>query len=452
MKDTIVALATPHGRSGIGVLRLSGASSLEIARKLALDEHFTPDPRKAFLKTIYDFQTGDVIDQAVITYFKSPQSFTGEDVVEISAHGSPVLLRQIVDICLKLDARLAKPGEFSLRALSNGRMNLSQVEAIRDLIDAQTASAARQAVRQMRGELSNSLQPLKDELLNVVVVLESSLEFVEDDLPDVQAERIEKQLNEIEKSITAMASTFSHGRILREGLRIALIGRPNVGKSSLFNSLIGQSRAIVTDIPGTTRDNLDESVSIRGIPIRLTDTAGLRETVDAVEIIGVERTKLIAADADLIVVVLDAAQILSDEDKEVLSLVKDLNTIIAVNKIDLKSDPDFVSELPEDIKKIKVSAKTGTGLNDLQQAIVEPFLSTNSEDSGFLISDARHYDLLVRSAFELSASRRLLKEKASEEIVLVGLHSAVRMLDEITGATTPEDVLTRIFSTFCIGK
>jgi tRNA modification GTPase len=449
MPDTIVALATPLGRSGIGVIRLSGTGSLEIVRKLARDENFLPEPRFASLKKIYDLETSDLIDETVITYFKSPQSFTGEDVIEISCHGSPVILRQIIDFCLRLDARMADAGEFSLRALANGRMNLSQAEAIRDLIDAQSIASARQSVRQLRGELSNTLQPLKDDLLDVIVVLESSLEFVEDDLPDFQAQNIKQKLLVILDDLEKMAATFQAGKLLREGLKVALVGRPNVGKSSLFNALLGHDRAIVTSIAGTTRDQLHERFTINNIPISLIDTAGLRQTSDTVESIGVERSKRTMADADLIVVLLDGSENLTVEDKEIFNQVKNLNHLIAVNKSDLEQTK---IKFDETEKVLHISAKTGEGLNELQKVIVEPFSAHDAENTGFLISDARHNDLLRRSILEIETSCRLLDGRMSEEIILIGLHNSMRFLGEITGETTTEDMLTRIFSTFCIGK
>lgn len=446
---TIVALATPLGRSGIGIIRLSGEDSLAIVRKLIKDENFNPKPRFAHLKKIYDIHTNEILDEAIITYFKSPNSFTGEDVMEISCHGSPIILRQIIDFCLKLDARMAEAGEFSLRALANGRMNLSQAEAIRDLIDAQTVASARQSIRQLQGEISNQLQPLKDELLDVIVVLESSLEFVEDDLPDFQAENIKTKLNKIAANLGKIASTFQAGKLLREGIKVALVGRPNVGKSSLFNALLGQDRAIVTDIAGTTRDQIHEKLVIENIPVSLIDTAGLRETSDTVESIGVERSKRTMADADLVIVLLDATQDLTAEDKEILENTKDFNRIIAVNKIDISVDFKFQIS---DSKFLKISAKTGEGLDALQKSIIEPFHPQDIENTGFLISDARHNDLLLRSKTEIETSINLLDQKMSEEIVLIGLHNAIRFLGQITGETTTEDMLTRIFSTFCIGK
>lgn len=450
--DTIVALATPLGRSGIGVIRLSGASALAIAAKLIGESAYSPEPRKSFLKKICDIETGEVIDEAVITYFKSPHSFTGEDVIEIGCHGSPVLLRQVIDMCLRLDARMAEPGEFTLRALSNARMNLSQAEAVRDLIDAQTAASARQAVRQMRGELSNELQPLKDALLECIVVLESALEFVEDDVPEVQADNVKRKLEGVATGIGKMADTFRAGKLLREGLKVALVGRPNVGKSSLFNALLGHDRAIVTEIAGTTRDQLHEKFTVGNIPVSLIDTAGLRETSDTVESIGVERSRRAMADADLVIVVFDGSQPLTNEDHEILKSVEEQNHIVALNKHDLVLKEPVASPLGDAQKCVSISAKTGDGLTELERAIVEPFSTSDIESSGFLISDARHFDLLLRARMEIENSIDLIESKTSEEITLIGMHNALRYLGEITGETTTEDMLTKIFSTFCIGK
>lgn len=453
MKNTIVAPATPFGRSGIAVIRLSGESSLQIAKKLTRDEKFSPEPRRAVLKKIYDLKTVEILDEAVVTYFQSPQSFTGEDVIEISCHGSPVVLRQIVDFCLKLDARMADAGEFSLRALANGRMNLSQAEAVRDLIDAHTIASARQSVRQMSGELSNQLQPLKDDLLDIIVILESSLEFVEDDLPDFQNEKIKTKLKVISENVGKMASTFQAGKLLREGLKVALVGRPNVGKSSLFNALLGHDRAIVTEVAGTTRDQLHEKLVIGDIPIALVDTAGLRETSDMVESLGVQRSKRAMADADLAVVLFDGSQKLTDEDEKILDETETLRRIVVINKIDLTSGEQVKSKIQNlKYKTVMISAKTGAGLPELEKAIIEPFTPEDLETSGFLVSDARHNDLLLRAKIEIENSLNLLDRKMSEEIVLIGLHNAIRFLGQITGETTTEDMLSRIFSTFCIGK
>jgi tRNA modification GTPase len=328
-------------------------------------------------------------------------------------------------------------------------MNLSQAEAIRDLIDAQTVVAARQSVRQLRGELSNALEPLRDNLLDIIVILESSLEFVEDDLPDFQAENIKQKLTAIVDELSKMASTFQAGKLLREGLRVALVGRPNVGKSSLFNALLGQERAIVTEIAGTTRDQIHEKFTINNIPISLIDTAGLRETSDVVESIGVERSKRTMVDADLVIVILDGSEDLAFEDKEIISQVAEFNHVIVINKSDLRQSAITVANKSN---VVRVSAKTGYGLNDLQKAIIAPFALQDADDAGFLISDARHNDLLLRAKSEIETSVRLIDEKMSEEIILIGLHNAMLFLGQVTGETTTEDMLTRIFSTFCIGK
>lgn len=460
MPDTIVALATPTGRSGIGVIRLSGSNSLNIAQKLVGNPKFDPKPRIATLSQLHDSITGNVIDEALITYFKAPHSFTGEDVVEISCHGSPVLLRRVIDICLAANARMADAGEFSLRALANGRFTLDEAEAIRDLIDARTTASARQAIRQLRGELSNQLQPLKDDLLNVIVVLESALEFVEDDLPQMQVESVKTKLKKIAEETGILASTFQAGRLIREGLRVVLAGRPNVGKSSLFNALLGSNRAIVTEIAGTTRDQIHEQLTIGDIPISLIDTAGLRETTDMVESIGVERSKATMADADIVIVMLDSSEEITEEDHKILNSVKELNYIVAVNKIDKTPSWDIDHVIAGEHSKlgylrpriIPISAKTSEGLDDLRAAIVRPFSPHDVTTSGFLVTDARHHDLLVRAKSDIEQSLEQINSRMSEEIVLIGLHNALRYLGEITGETTTEDMLTRIFSTFCIGK
>jgi tRNA modification GTPase len=470
MSPAIVALATPLGRSGIGIIRLSGPTAVAIAGKIAGNGNFILKPRVSSLRQLTDPVTGEAIDEAVVTYFKSPNSFTGEDVIEISCHGSPIVLRQVLDLCLKYGARLAEPGEFSLRALANGRMNLAEAEAIRDLIDAQSVGAARQAVRQMRGAFSHELQPVKDELLDIIVVLESALEFVEDDLPATQKTTILARLEAVAKRVLEKASTYHSGKLIREGIRVALVGRPNVGKSSLFNALVGHDHAIVTEIAGTTRDQLHQQFTIRDIPISLIDTAGLRDTSDTVESIGVERSKRTMADADLVVVMLDASEAPAAEDRDIIGSVSELNHLLVLNKIDKTDkeiisnfkfqildhvsgkDEELVSKQNAESRTVLISAKTGEGLDALKQAMIEPFVRHETDSTGFLVSDARHHDLLVRAADEISHSAGLYEQNSSEEIVLIGLHNALRYLGQITGETTTEDMLTRIFSTFCIGK
>lgn len=454
--DTIVALSTPPGRSGIGVIRVSGHDALKTLGTLIGAESYNPTPNLLSLKSLVDPNTGETLDQALVCFFKAPHSFTGEDVVEFHCHGSPVLLRTIIDLILKLGCRLADPGEFSLRAVTNGRLKLTEAEAIRDVIDAQTDTALRQATRQMKGEVSHRLTPVKEQLLEIIVLLESSLEFVEDDLPAVASQKIIESLKTLEIDLSRLRSTFSTGRLLRNGIRVALLGRPNVGKSSLFNMLVGHGRAIVTGIPGTTRDTLAESIGVDGFPVLLIDTAGIRRSVDEIESMGVERARREAADADLLIVVIDGSEQLRDEDRFVLAEVSELRHIVALNKSDLPSFSTVTFDQQRSSANrsavVTVSAKSEAGLASLRTAILKPFANGNARNEGLLITNARHHDLLVRSIDAIASSEQLLKDHASEEMVLVGLHNALRYLGEITGETTTEEILGEIFSTFCIGK
>lgn len=450
---TIVALSTPPGRSGIGVIRICGEKALDLTRSLLRDTDFSPEPNRVTLKPIFDPDTIEIIDRVVVTFFKSPHSYTGDDIVELSCHGSPPLLLRVLDSLLQLGARAADPGEFTMRAVANGRLNLTQAEAVRDLIDAQTDAAVRQAARQLGGELSKRLQPIKGALLEIIVPLESSLEFVEDDLPEDIARNIEEKLFALSSKIDEMADSFRRGRLLKDGLRVTLVGRPNVGKSSLFNKLLSSDRAIVTEIPGTTRDTISEVLNIEGIPVLVTDTAGVRSAPDRIEQLGIERTRRAIADADLIVAVIDGSQPFLDEDEEIVREASGNRCILALNKSDLES---FCSnneqQLGDNLVSVSVSAKTGRGLDALCAEIIKPFTADYLDESSFVITNARHYDLLRRTSEALQTSQGLLREGASEELILANLYQALRFLGEITGETTPEEILSQIFSTFCIGK
>jgi tRNA modification GTPase len=455
--DTIVALATPPGRSGIGVIRLSGPASLRTLQRLVACDDFEPPTNLLTLRTLIEPATGGTLDQALVCYFKSPHSFTGEDVVELQCHGSPVLLRAIIDAVLALGTRMATAGEFSLRAVANGRMQLSEAEAIRDLINAQTDAAVRQATQQMKGAISHALQPLKDELLRIVVRLESSLEFVEDDLPQLEQQQLIDDVRRVRTSFEQMATTFSRGRLLRDGLRVTLIGRPNAGKSSVFNGLLGRSRAIVHEVAGTTRDAITETLGVNGVPLLITDTAGLRVSADQVEAIGVDRTRREAADSDLLIVVIDGSQPLTAEDHNAIYEAANHQYVIALNKSDLESfsSTRIEEEWTTSVKPssiVSVSAKTGHGLESLRAALVQPFTNGHANGEGLLITNARHHDLLLRACDAITVSETLLQQHASEELTLVGLHDALRYLGQISGETTSEQLLGEIFSTFCIGK
>jgi tRNA modification GTPase len=445
--STIVALSTPRGRGALAVIRLSGPLAINIATQMAGLGDI--EPRKAKLTKL---ATQDqIIDEVILTCFLAPHSLTGEDVVEISCHGSPAVVRQIMDRTLELGAVLAGPGEFTLRALSNGKINLAQAEAIRDLISAQTDAAVKQAARQMSGELSNTLDPFKEKLVEVIVLLESALEFVEDDLPAPRVSEIEETLASVIGGVEKLSASFSAGRLLQDGVRVTIAGRPNVGKSSLFNGLVAHERAIVTEIPGTTRDTLSEAIDLGGIPVILTDTAGVRETSDGIETLGIERTHRALSDADLVLVVLDGADEVGPADRDLLSRTADSRRLVVMNKSDLPSFKGATGCLGVP-RTINVSARTGEGLDALRDAMLDSLNSAGVEDQGLLITNVRHHDLLCRTKQELELAQAAFQDRHSEELVLVPLHNALKYLGQITGETTTEDILSEIFATFCIGK
>ncbi|HEX6718942.1 MAG TPA: tRNA uridine-5-carboxymethylaminomethyl(34) synthesis GTPase MnmE [Pyrinomonadaceae bacterium] len=447
--STIVALSTPRGRGALAVIRLSGPDSLAIAQRLAgLDEI---QPRHATLTTLRRPSDDEILDQVLLTYFSAPNSLTGEDVVEFSCHGSPAVVRNIIDTTLELGSVLAGPGEFTLRALSHGKINLAQAEAIRDLIAAQTEAAVKQASRQLNGELSNALGPFKEKLLEVIVLLESALEFVEEDIPALRLNEIDNDLAAVSAGVEKLARSYSGGRLLQEGIRVTITGRPNVGKSSLFNSLVEHERAIVTDIPGTTRDTLTEAIDLDGIPVILTDTAGLREAADGIETLGIQRTHRAMSDSDLVLVVLDGSAELGPSDRELIYQTRNTRRLVVMNKSDLPSF-GLSASCVEELQPINVSARTGEGLSTLRAAILASVNSNGVDEGALLITNARHYDLLCSTDRELEGARATLRERYSEELVLVPLHNALKFLGQITGETTTEDILSEIFATFCIGK
>lgn len=437
LKDTIVAVSTPPGRGGIGVIRLSGPSARTIAGKtLKFSEDFSWRPWTAALAELAN------VDQVVVTYFAAPKSYTAEDVVEIACHGSPVVLRFALERCCEFGARLAEPGEFTLRAYLNGRIDLLQAEAVRDLIDATTLYQARIAAQQTAGSVSRRLKPVKEQLLQLITLLEAGIDFAEDDVDVASSSRIEILISPILDSVKALISSFAYGKLVHEGFTLAIVGRPNVGKSSLFNRLLEQDRAIVTDIPGTTRDLVSESASVEGIPVKFVDTAGIREGQDTVESLGIERSYQAMADADLTLVVVDASAPLEAEDRALIERAQGKSLVVA-NKCDLAK-----SSLG-----MPVSALTGEGISELRRAIVDAIAPRGQlEQEGGFITSLRHEQLLreAQEAFEQALTANSLG--IPHEMLLLDLYAALRPIDAITGATTADDILNRIFSTFCIGK
>ena len=441
LHDTIVAISTPLGRAGIGVVRVSGADARRIVEHiLRFRQQHIWRPWTAELATFVD-ENEQPVDRVVTTFYAAPRSYTAEDVVEIACHGAPVVLRYCVERAVVAGARLAEPGEFTLRGYLNGRIDLPQAEAVRDLIDATTVYQARIAAQQIEGSVSRRIAPFKEQLLELISLLEAGIDFAEDDIDVAPDAELLRRLSPVTEGLTRLAQSFAYGKLVHEGLTLAIVGRPNVGKSSLFNRLIEQDRAIVTDIPGTTRDTVSETTSIGGIPIRFVDTAGIREGEDRVEQLGIERSYQAIADADLTLVVLDATAPTNEDDGRLLRHAA--RQVVVANKIDAGA------YAPEGA--VCVSALTGEGIDDLRQTILAAMAPQMEQEAGFITS-IRHEVLLRESVDALGSAREAIEKRIPHEMLLIDLYSALRSIDAITGATTADDILNRIFSTFCIGK
>jgi tRNA modification GTPase len=478
LDDTIVAISTPPGRGGIGVVRLAGPEARQIALPMLRLRHELEPGRAAFGELVEPAcvaaglrpaRTGQspvpTVDEVVVTFFQKPHSYTTDDIVEISAHGSPVVLRHIVELALERGARLAEPGEFTMRAFLNGRLDLAQAEAVRDLIDSQTLYQAKVAAQQLEGALSRRLQPIKQKLVELIALLEAGIDFAEDDVSVLPAEQIQQRIAAVRAPLQELAGSFAYGKMVHEGLTLAIVGRPNVGKSSLFNRLVERERAIVTATPGTTRDLVSETVALEGIPVKLVDTAGIRRALDEAESIGIRKSIEALVDADLVLVVLDASQARNAEDEELLEQVATRRGIAVENKIDLANgrEPkaDGANAVPGDrgpsaangLPVVFTSALTGAGIPELRTEILRQVSGEGGAqmESGFL-TNARHGGLVENALHALDAASAAVTQNVPHEMLLLDLYNALRPLDEITGATTTDDILGLIFSTFCIGK
>ena len=452
--DTIVAIATPPGRGGIGVVRVSGPTAAQVASTI-LERQEPFRPRHVTLARVLDGSRGETtpIDRVLVTYFPRPGSYTGQDVVEISGHGSPVLLRQIVCAAMRAGARLAEPGEFTLRAFLNGRLDLVQAEAVGDLINAVTPLQARVAFDQLEGTVTAVIAEIDAAVFDLVVGLEASLDFPEEGYHFVEPEAVAAQTEEISDRVGRLLADARRGRLIREGQEVAILGKPNVGKSTIFNHLVGAARAIVTDIAGTTRDLVTEVADIQGIPVTLIDTAGIREAADAVEAEGVARARGALAVADLVLVVLDRSSPLDSEDTALLGESASSQRLVVVNKIDLPASW-AVDALPSPAASacIQVSMKTPEGLGELRQAVADALGAGERLRDTAAVTNIRHIELLERVHAGLQRAAHAAAESASEEFVLADLQDARVALEEITGKRTSEDVLRHIFERFCIGK
>ncbi len=445
LRDTIAALSTPPGRGGIGIIRLSGPATRAIVSAIVRLKS-EPRPWVATLGELLDTD-GSVVDEVIVTFFAAPRSYTAEDVAEISCHGAPVVLRHCLERAVAHGARLAEPGEFTLRAFLNGRIDLPQAEAVRDLIDSTTLYQARIAAQQTQGSVSRMLGPVKAQLLELIALLEAGIDFAEDDISVAPSTEILRRLDPIIRELNALARSFIYGNLVRTGFSLAIVGPPNAGKSSLFNRLLERDRAIVTDIPGTTRDLVSESADFAGIPVRLLDTAGIRETNELIEKLGIERSYQAMSDADLAIIVTDGT-IAPDESTAALQshAVSQGRTLIVRNKSDL---PDFRVGPGE----FAVSALTGRGITELRSAVLEMLLPKGAmELQGGFITSVRQEALLRESCLMAGKARDAAAANLPHELLLLDLYCALQPLDSITGTTTVNDILYKIFYSFCIGK
>jgi tRNA modification GTPase len=464
LTDTICAIATPPGQGGIGIVRVSGEKAVEVASvmvRLRSGQHLKDvTPRKLchghLIEAAADASGSDrSLDDALVVVMPSPHSYTGEDVVEIHCHGGPFLLERVCAQLIGLGARLAQPGEFTRRAFLNGKLDLAQAEAVLDTIRAKTATGLRMAQEQLQGALSEEIDELRERLIGLLAHLEAAIDFTEEDIAFVSEESLTRQLEQAIAALVRLANSATEGRIFREGLTAAIIGRPNVGKSSLLNALLRTDRAIVTAIPGTTRDVLEEAVNIRGIPVRLRDTAGVRDTSDPVEHEGIARSLKTLADADLVLLVLDGSVPLREEDRNLMQRCEGLTVVLVVNKIDLGSADVFDDDRPHrgHACTVRVSAKTGAGLDDLRDTIRNLFVRPDFEpNEAAVITTLRHRTCVLNAAEALRRSLQSVRETLSNEFIAMDLRGAIDALGEITGAVTTDDILERIFREFCIGK
>ncbi len=449
-RDTIAAISTPPGRGGIGIVRLSGPQSASIAAQLVRLRQPLEHAHARLADVLDEAAEPTRIDEALVTWFAAPHSYTAEDLVEIAAHGSPVVLELLLRRALALGARLAEPGEFTQRAFLSGRLDLTQAEAVRDLIDAQTLTQARQAASQMGGALSRRIAPVKQSLVELIALLEAGIDFAEDDVDVTPQSEIARRIDELTAPLVALDASFARGRIVHDGLTLAIVGRPNAGKSSLFNRLVERDRAIVTATPGTTRDLVTERISLDGIPLELVDTAGLRESREEAEQIGIARSREALADAALVLIVLDATQPINEEERRLFAAVEGRPALIAINKSDLAATRPNRLE-PEQIPALPTSALTGEGIAELRERILSLATGGAAPETG-LLTNLRQHQAVSTALAALADAARANSTSIPHEMILLDLYRALWALDSLTGQTTPDDILNLIFSTFCIGK
>ena len=455
--STIVSISTAPGIGGIGIIRMSGEKSFEI-----LDKIFKPktsqkieDIKGYTIKYGHIVENNEIIDEVLVSYFKAPRSYTTENMCEINSHGGNVVVKKILEICLKNGAELAEPGEFTKRAFLNGRIDLAQAESVIDVINAKSDKEAKSGIKQLEGYLSKEIKGIKQEILDVLVNIEVTIDYPEYDTPEVQEKEIAQMLESVGKKLKKLEKSFDNGKIIKDGIKTAIIGKPNAGKSSLLNAILKEDRAIVTDIAGTTRDTIEEFVTINGIPLNLVDTAGIREASDEVEKIGVEKSIKQANDADLIIAIFDSSRDLEEEDIEILNLIKGKKSIILLNKSDLNSKIDENDERFTSITEniLKISALNKSGIDELYEKIAELFnLNEINLDNEILITNIRHKNIISKSLENVNKAKEALEINMPIDIITIYIKEILEDLGEITGEVVTEDIINEIFSKFCLGK
>jgi tRNA modification GTPase len=457
LEETITAISTPLGEGGIGIVRISGKEALKVADKIFKGK-IPPSQMPSHTVNygeIINSKTKEVIDEVFVTVFRAPKSYTAEDLVEISCHGGYLVLSKVLEQSLNCGARLAQPGEFTLRAFVNGRIDLSRAEAVAEVIRAKTDLGLKLALRHLKGDLSERINSYREKLINILARLEVEIDFSEEDIEPIDKKEVLKEIESIEKDLESLLATYHDGKILREGLNVVIIGKPNVGKSSLLNALLKEDRAIVTPIPGTTRDIISEYANLKGIPVRLVDTAGYRISKDTIELEGIKRTKIEMSEADIILLVIDTSLEVEAEELELERQIKNSKCVIVLNKIDIGSD-DLVKkneEKFEDRSKVGVSALKGDGIENLKQMIVSCALTLKKDQTqAVILSSLRHKNALTYAKRSLSLAKESLNKNLSPEFVALDLKAALDAVGEIIGKTVTEDILNKIFSEFCIGK
>jgi tRNA modification GTPase len=462
LDDTIVAISTPIGEGGIGIVRMTGPDSVRILRELfapgSSSAGWQLEPRTLHYGHIADPGAGEVVDEVLAAYIPAPRTYTRQDVVEINGHGGIVALRRILGLCLRQGARLAEAGEFTARAFLNGRLDLAQAEAVLDIVRARTEVSLQAAVGQLAGRLSDQVRSVRTGLVHALAYLEASIDFEEDEIPERD---IGSDLVQARAALSQLLADADRGIIYRQGIRAAIVGRPNVGKSSLLNRLLRTSRAIVTSIPGTTRDTLEETLNLQGVPVVLVDTAGITEGAeDPIERLGIERSRSALAQADLALLVVDASQPLTSADRAIAALVKDKTAIVVVNKVDLLAEMPGTQPRAPDIDSpiagaacVPISALTGQGLETLEEAIVETVFSGQVAASDApVVTSPRHKEALSRALDHVNAAHAAHQAGQLVDLLAIDVTAAVNALGEITGQTASEDLVETIFSSFCIGK